>query len=312
MGDGENFVGGRTRRCSKCKGDGTQRCLDCGGSGIFSRYRCTTCFGKGRATDKAAAEWKHQREAERQRKLQAEEERKKVEQAVAEAARKAAASKVVATPIIATTPKPASQTTSSNPLLGGIVGALLGWGFLFLAVKFVNSIMGSGNFFLTALAALVALANFIGFFAYPIIGFKLGAKHIFTTTRTLIESSADTAEKAQTSVRTETVQKAAAPSNPKPSNGGASSKKPESGKRWEEFSSRFDAGFEALQAASREKERQEWVDRDIEARIRYGESLVAIIGGVWLGALLGWWVGLIAAVVAVGFGELVIVSNRPD
>lgn len=140
------------------------------------------------ATPKAVGKWNQEREIERKLKLQAEEveARKKLEEAAAEIVRKAAAPKVVASPDEITA-KPVSQTTSSNPVLGGIIGALLGWGFLFLSVKFVNSIMGSGNFLLTALAAIVALANFIGFFAYPIIGFKLGSKYMFTTTRTRID-----------------------------------------------------------------------------------------------------------------------------
>ncbi|MCC7435242.1 MAG: hypothetical protein IT363_11195 [Methanoregulaceae archaeon] len=80
-----------------------------------------------------------------------------------------------------------SKTTSSTPILGGIIGAILGWGFLFLCVQVVSSLMGSRNLLVMVLNLALAIANFIGIVAYPVIGYKLGSKYMFTSTRTTID-----------------------------------------------------------------------------------------------------------------------------
>jgi predicted membrane protein len=168
-----------------------------------------------------------------------------------------------------------------------VIGTLLGWGFLFISVKFLNSIMGSGNLIISLVAVLIAIANFVGIIAYPIIGFKLGAKHIFTTKRTVV-NEVGRSEKQQAVDRRE----------PKI--------------RTEYQSSASRARLEQFSSASKEKDLKAWKDSEIETTIRYGEYLVSVIIGVWLGAVSSWWVGLFAAVLAVGLGELIIVSNRPD
>lgn len=287
MGDGENFVSGRTRPCSKCKGEGTQRCVDCGGSGIFSSWRCTTCNGRGTASEKAVAKWEQEQELERKRKLLIEKERQKLAEAAAAMVRKSEATKVVQP----TAPVPqtvGSSSTSSNSVLGGIIGALLGWVFLYASMHFVNSIMGSGNLFVSLVAVLVAIANFIGFFAYPIIGFKLGAKYIFTTKRTVVTGGAGPQKPQETIDLNQQQGRAATPS------------------------SESDARLDVIRGTSKERELKAWEDSEIESRIRYGEYLASLIAGVWLGVVSSWWVGLFAAVVVVGLGELIIVSNRPS